>query len=263
MGTLRTFLGWAAAILGGALLAGCASAPEPQWEDGRVDLETKAPLPLDVSVAWLFTNQPPFRAKVAMTRAGDSADRPVQALLAGSGGRLYYSTDHRDRDDRPRNLGFVWDAGTASGFVMSDALQGYAPLAAAPKLTAVEPPVTEGALFEKVDGHEARIRSYVGVLEDGSRVEMRVWEATDLRGFPVRIQQRSRGGLSTATISDVRFEAVASGLFQPPEGFTRFESSDRMINELLRRLTPRRREGRRDYDDLTTPEWRRPGPGMY
>lgn len=255
---------WAGALAAACFMSGCASAPQPEWEDGRIDLETRPPLPLEPAVAWLFTNQPPFQAKVAITRPGDSADhKPAPARLAGAGGRLHYTTDYRDRDDQPRNMSFVWDATTESGYAMSEALQGYAQVAAAGRLASVQAQEPEGALFEKIDRQETRRRKYLATLENGATMEVNVWESTEARGFPMRIEGRTSAGTVTATLSDVRFENPPAGLFVPPEGFSRFESTDRMVSELLRRLTVRRRQGRRDLDYTQPPEFRRQGVGMY
>jgi hypothetical protein len=65
----------------------------------------------------------------------------------------------------------------------------------------------------------------------------------------------------TLTLSKVRLEAVPNDLFQPPNGFTKYDSAEVMINELSSRqlnLKQRATYWPEEKDILSAPDTRMP-----
>ena len=73
--------------------------------------------------------------------------------------------------------------------------------------------------------------------DDGTTATFGVWRATDLNGFPVRIRSLKGPVAFTLNLGGARSEDLALKLFQPPEGFTKYSSSDSMVGSeiVLRR----------------------------
>src|SRR5689334_21454670 len=112
------------------LLAGCRSTSENEGSDAG----SFAPLPpsfLTGPAALLFTNVSGFSAHVSMT-----TDSPYPSLHEVSGelvsrdGKLLFAPGPRKQEKKKNSRGgflFVWDVMAHQGFVVSDALQAYAP----------------------------------------------------------------------------------------------------------------------------------------
>ena len=62
-----------------------------------------------------------------------------------------------------------------------------------------------------------------------------MWRADDSHRTPVRVESREAAGPFTIELSKLRPGAPALALFAPPDGFTRYESVQAMLDELLNR----------------------------
>ena len=127
---------------------------------------------------------------------------------------------------------FIWDSAVQRGYVVSEALQGFAPLTAPAQITIVTPENKEPAA-EAVNGHPCHRLEKMVALRDGSTAKVVEWRADDLKGFPVRIRTESAGRLVTVDFSDVRLDLPGLELFASPGGFTQYASSSALINELM------------------------------
>jgi hypothetical protein len=68
---------------------------------------------------------------------------------------------------------------------------------------------------ETVDGHPCKIEHVVGTSGNAS-VDYKVWEAQDLKGFPVKIVMSTPKGDVTTTYSDINLSTPDASLFTPP-----------------------------------------------
>jgi hypothetical protein len=96
---------------------------------------------------------------------------------------------------------------------------------------------------------------------DASSTLFRVWRAEDLKDFPLRIATATNAAPRTLSFSKVRLEAPRSELFSPPQAFTKYQSADAMMGELLlRRQNLKRRVtgGWGENEPISTPENRPP-----
>jgi hypothetical protein len=57
---------------------------------------------------------------------------------------------------------------------------------------------------ETLEGHTCKVESIVVTSADGTTYRLKLWEPTDLKGIPVRIDLRSDGSILTTTYRDIR-----------------------------------------------------------
>jgi hypothetical protein len=223
-------MGWLA--LAAALLAGCASKPRVFFHAG----DETPPAFLTGPVAVLFTNVDGFSAKLTASLPGaDGGRRTMSGDLLGRQGALIFQPANAVKGKRARSEGgmfFIWSEMTHSGYVLSDPLQAYAPIAAsaAPTNVALN---TTGAVQEEANGHPCRRIEALVQCGDGSSERFQVWEAQDARHFPVRIRTGSGPREMTLELSDLRLELPPAAVFGPPEGFTRYDSPVALMNDLI------------------------------
>jgi len=69
---------------------------------------------------------------------------------------------------------------------------------------------------DTVDGHPCKVEN-VSVTSRGRTTKMKVWEAEDLRSFPVKVEMQTSQGLVTVLYKDVSFAEPQASLFVHPE----------------------------------------------
>jgi hypothetical protein len=70
---------------------------------------------------------------------------------------------------------------------------------------------------ETVDGHACKIENVTVTPHEGTPVKMKVWEAEDLKNFPVKIEMQSSKGPITMQYKDVSLAEPDASLFTHPE----------------------------------------------
>jgi hypothetical protein len=260
--------GWCA--LGMALLAiGCAHSSR---EGGSLaaavgDNAVKPPLFINGPVVLLLTNLDSYAAHVTLEApAGTNSPETVSGTLVSRGGKVMFAPEpagSAGKAVRASGISFIWDGPGNNGYVLSDALQGYAPISAVRRVTnVVVRPGASGSARETIEGHACAAEEVTIATSDGAVLAARVWRAEDLKGVPLRIVVEGVTNALTLRLSQVRFEAVSQGLFSPPDGFSRYETAESMMNELgLRAVSGRKRPGFEHPDHPDTPTVRHQGPG--
>lgn len=69
---------------------------------------------------------------------------------------------------------------------------------------------------ETVDGHSCKIENLTVTPHNGQPTKMKVWEAQDLKGFPVKIEMESSHGPVTLEYKDISLDEPAASLFSHP-----------------------------------------------
>jgi hypothetical protein len=188
--------------------------------------------------------------------------------LLGRDGRLIFQPSP-PKDKRARRVGglfFIWNETTHSGYVLSEALQGYAPIqsdaGAASPLN-----ITKEGIQEDIDGHSCHRYAAVVALNNGLNARLTLWQADDAGHFPIRIETASGPDRITLDFSEVRLEYAALKLFFPPEGFTAYGSSVVMMNELIAResnLAEKNQTGQFDEPtDVRPANIHQPDPSLH
>ncbi len=255
-------------LLISALAAGCAGSGKKGSHAGAATFvrPPKPPVFLNGPMSLLFTNVDGFSAR-AVLESGAPANGVELAAgeLLGLRGKLLFAPSPRKaaaKSARLEAFAFIWDVAANRGYILNDPLQGYAPISYGRLFTnvATSAPVNQAAT-ETVAGHPCQQSEVTVAADDGSASVFRVWRATDLKGLPVRVSGASDGTPVTLTLSRVRLEAVPSDLFQPPSGFTKFDTADVLVNELNSRqhnLKGRTTPWPDDKDILSVPDTRTP-----
>lgn len=228
------------------LFFGCSSEHQTMMHSGYGRVVT--PLPpafLTSAAAFLFTNTQGFSARVEF-QAESSLGTPkiYSGELLGRGGLLLYAPDGEDMTEKkqaPGNYSFVWNVPEHRGFVLSEALQGYAPVTSALQITNFQI-ITGSSPAERIAGHPCESARALAVSAEGNGTAFDFYRAIDLRGFPIRITSITNTPAFTLTLSKPRFESPAANVFSPPEGFTKYTSPEAMADELAARQHNLRRK---------------------
>ncbi len=219
--------------LAAALICGCFSRHAgPVYHAG----DENPPDFLVGPAAVVLTNLNGFSAHITSTTSSPGeAPRTTSGELLGREGRLVFQPTLHIKGKRARTEGglfFIWDDTKHSGYVLSEALQGYAPIK-----SDIEPAgqinITKESIQENVNGHPCHRREAVVGLSNGLKARLTLWQADDAAHFPVRIETVEGPNHMILDFSGIRLEYPAQALFLPPDGFTPYASSVALMNELI------------------------------
>jgi hypothetical protein len=223
-----------ACILFGLLIAGCVHHKEFSGAEQRI-LATP-PAFLTGPMALLLTNANSYNAEIVFqTPTAWGSTQAVRGDLTSAGSKLAFQPELTEaaRKNTQGKMVFVWDTAQGSGYALNDALQGYAPYSGNARFTNVVA-TKQNLSSEKIGGRECQEEAAMAVANDGSTNLLQVWRAADLRGFPVRISSASIATAGVLTITRIQFGRPAEFLMSQ-EGFTKYESPDSMVTELVAR----------------------------
>src|SRR5277367_867332 len=210
---MRKLFGPAMICLGAAVLAGCASRHAgPVYHAG----DENPPDFLIGAVTPVLTNLNGFSAHVVSSSAtSDGFPKTATGELLGRDGRLIYQPTIALKGKRARAEGglfFIWDENRQSGYVLSEALQGYAPIKPPAEATAPVNLIRQ-SIAEQVNGHPCHRCDAEVPLQDGQTARLVLWEADDARHFPVRIEEVKGEDRVTLNFSEIRLEYPNQALF--------------------------------------------------
>ncbi len=84
---------------------------------------------------------------------------------------------------------------------------------------------------ETIDGHPC-VKNKVTVTDaNGKATDSTVWNATDMKKFPVRIETADGKNKVSMAFKSVNFTKPAAALFEPPAGYTRYDDVQKMMQE--------------------------------
>ncbi|HEV2691359.1 MAG TPA: DUF4412 domain-containing protein [Verrucomicrobiae bacterium] len=86
---------------------------------------------------------------------------------------------------------------------------------------------------ETVDGHDCVKNKVVVSDKDGNKHESTVWDATDLKKFPVKIESTEQGRKTVMTFKNVTFSKPDAGNFEIPAGFTKYATPQEMVQAVM------------------------------
>lgn len=92
---------------------------------------------------------------------------------------------------------------------------------------------TTGLGRETVDGHPCMKNKAVVTDTEGNKHEFTVWNATDLKNFPVKIEMNEQGSAVTQSFKDISFSKPDAGLFNPPTGYTKYGGIQEMMQAVM------------------------------
>ena len=217
------------------IAAGCAHSRDKN----RIGL-IPPPVPpfLNGPMAVLLINASGFSCHVVMTTG--SPPIPAETLsgqLLCRGSQLLFAPDaHCPAAKRFARCGFsfIWDVRAQRGYMLSEALQGCAPISSQVQATNVLT-LPSRSVSEKVQGHHCKRTDVEVESDDGSKAPFQVWRASESNSVPLRIATAAPGRPVIVDLSNIRLEVPSSRLFAPPDGFTRHDSAETMMAEMAMR----------------------------
>lgn len=195
-----------------ALLAGgCASKaplPDPIHEPVQ-RLLPRLTEAVTGPTAGLLTNLNGYHARFTID-FGSNAFEELSASgdLQSRDGKLCFEPVFKHGKHKGMDAGgfiLIWDAAGKSGFVLSDSLQGFAPV---------------GPAFGTVYTNAGA---------------WKVEQAKNFNGLATRIECDDPRRPFTLTLSDIKPELPPPDIFVPPDGFTKYDSEGLLLGELAAR----------------------------
>lgn len=90
---------------------------------------------------------------------------------------------------------------------------------------------------ETIDGHACVKDKVIVTDKDGNQQESTVWNATDLKNFPIKIETMQAGQAATMLFKNISFAKPDAGLFDPPANYTKYNSPQAMMQaEMMKRM---------------------------
>lgn len=227
----------ALALITLAMLAGCAghsAFDKSELAFTRV-FTPQVPEFLSGPAGALLTNAGGFSARATFESFPPQALKGVETMegeLLGNGTRLLFAPRTSDaaarKDFELGGFSFIWDVAAGSGFVLSEALQGYAPVSSSVKPAKVT--------------LQSGTQNAVVTLDNGSAWLFEVTRSSPAV-LPTRISSVTNAPPFILKIARIRSEAPPANLFAPPEGFVKYRSPEALADELAARKNNVRRRG--------------------
>jgi hypothetical protein len=86
---------------------------------------------------------------------------------------------------------------------------------------------------ETVEGHACVKNKAIVTDKQGKKDESIIWNATDLKKFPIKIQHQENGSDFTMLFKDVSLAKVDAAQFDPPAGMTKYENVQTMMQQAM------------------------------
>lgn len=90
---------------------------------------------------------------------------------------------------------------------------------------------------DTVDGHPCVKNKVVVTDKEGNKHESTVWNATDIKNFPVKIETQERGNTMTMLFKDVKLTKPDASEFSPPSDYKKYDNMGTMMQqEIMKRM---------------------------
>ena len=86
---------------------------------------------------------------------------------------------------------------------------------------------------DTVDGHPCVKNKYVVTDNEGAKHESTVWNATDLKKFPVKIQTAENGNDVTMLFKNVSLAKPAADIFEAPSGYKKYDNMQMLMQQQM------------------------------
>jgi hypothetical protein len=90
---------------------------------------------------------------------------------------------------------------------------------------------------EAIDGHPCVKNKVIISSKDAEKHEAIVWNATDLKDFPVKMQMpQAGGGNLLMTYTNIKLEKPDAKLFEPPSDFEKHDSVEKLLQSVMMKM---------------------------
>jgi hypothetical protein len=169
----------------------------------------------------------------------------IEGELMGKGSKLLFTPEpagRRGKEMRAAKISFIWDVADGRGYILSEALQGCAPISATAKyIITASGPLNDRPPMDKVEGHNCEVQNVTITSDNGSTTALRVWRASDLKGLPLQIAIQPDVEHPALRLSKVRLASLSPAVFAAPDGFTKYRTMQAMTSELMLRQASMKR----------------------
>lgn len=86
---------------------------------------------------------------------------------------------------------------------------------------------------ETLDGHPCVKNQVVVTNTKGEKHESTVWNAADLKNFPIKIEHTEEGQAVTMLFQDIKLSKAEASVFDPPADCTRYDSMMTMMQQVM------------------------------
>jgi hypothetical protein len=237
------------------LICGCSSSKEYERLQ-NITFSAQPPVFLQGPMSALLTNGGGYKAR--LTVQGDplaAKDGLSSGQLFCRGSKLLFAPMQKEtKKTRSGGFAFMWDVSQAKGYVLSGALEGYAPISSSIRSTNIVSQVKNPS--ERVDGRAAVLETAVVQMDDGSAGNYQVWRAPDLKGIAVRVTSTAAATPLTLTLSDIKLEPPPEDAFILPDEFTKYSSPEALADEVAARLLNLRRKNTGPLEPAPPSGWK-------
>lgn len=218
-----------------AVLSGCAGNSDKRFTHEISGITpAEPPAFLNAEVTDLF-GKANFSARVEVQKGMRGSRPPMIGQLFGRDGNLFFiSEDERTKGVLATGLSALYDAQTRTAYLLNEPLQGYAPIRNTTTNAALE---VVAAGEENVGSERCRKSILSRQVANAVVPVLVVWRGIAQQDFPLRIEMTNTPGAVTLNLTRVRFQAPPAETFSLPNGFKKYESTDAMLSELVRRRT--------------------------
>jgi len=147
---------------------------------------------------------------------------PMPAGREGGGMKVYRSGD-KMRTSMPGGAGYmIMDLDQRTSYMVMNAnmcMQTSTPQAQQNPFSQARNATVERspAGTDTVDGHPCKVENVTVTPQNGQPSKMKLWEAQDLKGFPIKIEMQSSRGPMTIEYKDISFSEPEASLFAHPD----------------------------------------------
>ena len=89
---------------------------------------------------------------------------------------------------------------------------------------------------ETIDGHPCVKNKAVATDDSGAKHEATLWNATDLKDFPVQIESTEQGNTALMTFKNISTAKPDTKLFEPPADFTAYTDVQQMMMASMQKM---------------------------
>jgi len=203
----------------------------------------------------LFGDNPNFTANSDIQMKGDSGEMSMPGKMSCSEGKSRFEMDMSEMKGgkmkgggmaQMKQMGMdkmvmISIPDKKLCYLVYPGLEAYAEIAntnpdAAKSASDFDLKVTELGK-ETVEGH-ACVKNKVEITDkDAKKHEFTVWNATDLKKFPVKIEANENKTAMTILFKDVKFDKPEASQFEPPATYKKYDSMMAMMQqEMMKRM---------------------------
>ena len=89
---------------------------------------------------------------------------------------------------------------------------------------------------ETIDGHPCTKNKVEVINDKGEKQEMTVWNATDLKDFPVQIQAQEKDTIILMRYKEVQFVKPDAKQFDPPTGYKQYADNQQVMQKAMEKI---------------------------